>query len=90
MVTNVIHAARKYAVVQEIQSGTIRAHRAKAGYNYPAIHLPFSLSRLIGLPMRIYQTVYGGALAFLVVVACGEPRVYTAKSPARIRPKHYC
>ena len=90
MVSSTTCAVSDVPVLQEIHQGTIRAHRAKAGYNYPAIHLPFSFSGLIGLPTRIYQMVCGGALAFLVVVAPAEPRIYTAKSPARIRPKHYC
>ena len=33
------------------------------------IRLPHTLSKLIGLPTKIYQTIYDGALAFLVVVA---------------------
>jgi len=53
----------------EIYSSTIALHHAKKGYNYPTIRLPHTLARLAGLPTRIYQTIYDGALAFLVVVA---------------------
>jgi len=49
--------------------GKILAHHAKAGYDYPTIHLPVAFSGLIGLRTRIYQTVHDGALAFLVVVS---------------------
>jgi hypothetical protein len=49
--------------------GKILAHHAKAGYDYPTIRLPFTFSGLIGRSTRIFQTVYGGALAFLVVVS---------------------
>ena len=59
--------------------GKILAHHAKAGYDYPTIHLPFTFSGLIGLSTRIYQTVYDGALAFLVVVS----NAATEKSPDR-------
>ena len=49
--------------------GKILAHHAKAGYDYPTIRLPFTFSRLIGRSTRIFQTVFDGALAFLVVVS---------------------
>jgi|SRR5665647_169722 hypothetical protein len=49
--------------------GKILAHHAKAGYDYPTIRLPFTFSGLIGRSTRIFQTVYDGALAFLVVVS---------------------
>jgi hypothetical protein len=55
--------------LQEIHQATISVHHAKAGFNYPIIRLPHTLSALVGLPIRIYQTVYEGALAFLVVVS---------------------
>jgi hypothetical protein len=63
MVTNTLHPICENPVLQEIYRGTIRAHCAKAGYNYPTIHLPVAFSGLIGLPMRVYQTVHDGALA---------------------------
>jgi hypothetical protein len=53
----------------EIHRSTISLHSAKAKYNYPTIRLPSYLSRLAGMPTRIYQTVHEGALAFLVVVS---------------------
>jgi len=53
----------------EIHRSKISIHHAKAGYDYPAIRLPFTFSGLIGLSTRVYQTVHDGALAFLVVVS---------------------
>jgi hypothetical protein len=53
----------------EVHRSKISVHHAKAGYDYPAIRLPFTFSALIGLPTRIYQTVHDGALAFLVVIS---------------------
>jgi hypothetical protein len=53
----------------EIHRSKISLTRARAGYDYPTIRLPFAFSRLIGLSTRIYQTVHEGALAFLVVVS---------------------
>ncbi len=55
--------------LSEIHSSTISLHHAKEGYDYPTIRLPHTLSKLAGLPTRIYQTLHEGALAFLVVVA---------------------
>ncbi len=54
--------------LSEIHSSTISLHHAKEGYNYPTIRLPHTLSKLAGLPTRIYQIIHEGALAFLVVV----------------------
>jgi hypothetical protein len=56
----------------EIHHSKISLTRAKKGYAYPTIRLPFAFSRLIGLSTRIYQTVHDGALAFLVVVSSGS------------------
>lgn len=53
----------------EVHRSKISLTRARAGYDYPTIRLPFAFSRLIGLSTRIYQTVHDGALAFLVVVS---------------------
>jgi hypothetical protein len=53
----------------EIHRSKISLHRAKKGYSYPTIRLPFTFLGLIGLSTRIYQTVRDGALAFLVVVS---------------------
>ncbi|MGA3200058.1 MAG: hypothetical protein ABSD89_11740 [Halobacteriota archaeon] len=53
----------------EIHRSKISLHHAKAGYDYPVIRLPYTFSKLTGLPTRIYQTVHNGALAFLVVVS---------------------
>ena len=55
--------------LRPIHRSTISVHHAKQGYDYPMIRLPHTLSKLIGLPTKIYQTIYDGALAFLVVVA---------------------
>jgi hypothetical protein len=42
----------------EIHRTKISLHHAKAGYNYPAIRLPFTFSALVWLSTRIYQTVH--------------------------------
>jgi hypothetical protein len=55
----------------EIHRSKISIHHAKAGYDYPAIRVPFTLSGLAGLPTRIYQTVHDGALAFVGAVSSG-------------------
>ena len=41
-----LHAVRENPTLYEIHRGTIRAHRAKAGYDYPTIHLPIAFSGL--------------------------------------------
>jgi len=64
----------------EIHRSKISLHYAKAGYSYPTIRLPHTLSRLAGLPTRIYQTMHDGALAFLVVV---PPKISASKTPQR-------
>lgn len=53
----------------EIHRSKISLHHAKSGYDYPTIRLPHTLSKLVGMSTRIYQTVHDGALAFLVVVS---------------------
>jgi len=53
----------------EIHRSKISLHLAKTGYDYPAIRLPFTFSKLAGLSTRVFQTVHDGALAFLVVVS---------------------
>jgi len=53
----------------EIHRSKISRHHSKAGYDYPTIRLPHSLSNLAGLSTRIYQTIHDGSLAFLVVVS---------------------
>lgn len=80
MVTNTLHAACENPTLHEIHSGTIRAHHARAGYDYQTVHLPVAFSELIGLPTRIYQMVHEGALAFIVVVS-------SASENAMLRPK---
>ncbi len=55
-------------VLSEIHSSTISLHHAEEGYDYPTIRLPHTLSKLAGLPTRIYQTLHEGALAFLIVI----------------------
>jgi hypothetical protein len=69
MVTKTQHAVRENPTLNEIHRSTIKAHHAKAGYDYPTIQLPLALSALIGLSTRIYQTVHDGALSFFVVVS---------------------
>jgi len=56
----------------EVNRSKISLHRAKAGYSYPTIRLPYAFSKLAGLPTRIYQTVHEGSLAFLVVISPRE------------------
>ncbi len=53
----------------EIYRSKISLHRAKAGYNYPTVGLPHTFAKLTGLPTRIFQTVFEGAIAFLVVIS---------------------
>jgi len=98
MVTNASYSVCEYPTVREIHQATIRAHHAKVGYDYPTIHLPPTLSPLIGLPTRIFQTVHNGALAFLIVVSPSAAKLKKAsespdtavltwrRSPVRIRP----
>jgi hypothetical protein len=57
----------------EIHRSKISIHHAKVGYDYPVIRLPYTFSKLAGLPTRIYQTVHNGALAFLVVISSSSP-----------------
>ena len=65
----IVRAVGENPTPQQIHCGMIRAHHAKTGYDYPTIRLPFTFSGLIGRSTRIVQTVYDGALAFLVVVS---------------------
>jgi prolipoprotein diacylglyceryltransferase len=53
----------------EVHRSKISLHHAKVGYDYPVIRLPYTFSKLAGLPTQIYQTVHNGALAFLIVVS---------------------
>jgi hypothetical protein len=73
------------AMLQEIHQTTISVHHAKVGFNYPIIRLPRALSALAGLPARIYQTVFKGALAFMVVIAplhsVTDDKVKTSENP---------
>jgi len=54
----------------------------------PTIRLPHRFSVLAGLPIKIYQTIHDGALAFLVVISPNEkaleipkiPRLHTAEA----------
>jgi hypothetical protein len=80
----------------EIHRSKISLHCAKTDYSYPTIRLPHTFSNLAGLSTQIYQTVYDGALAFLIVVskkpsesASQKPKssVFTRRRlPVRIRP----
>ena len=80
-----LNPVREYPALCEIQGSTIRAHHAKAGFDYPTIRLPASFSNLIGLPTRIYQTLYNGTTAFLVVVNPETVALTWRRSPVRIR-----
>jgi hypothetical protein len=78
----------------EINRSKISLHHAKAGYEYPTIRLPHTFSKLAGLSTRIYQTIYDGSLAFLMVISPTDNASKTPKSsvftrrrsPVRIRP----
>lgn len=81
--TNTVHAVCESPALHEIHRGTIRAHHAKAGYDYPTIHLPVAFSTLIGMSTHVYHTVHDGALAFLVVVSSASK---TARMRAQTLP----
>ncbi len=74
-------APPKYELL-EIHRSKISLHHAKEYYCYPTIRLPHTFAKLAGLSTRIYQTLYDGALAFLVVVspACNAAEKNAAKS----------
>ena len=77
----------------EVHRSKISLHRAKADYSYPTIRLPYTFSKLAGLPTRIHQTVHNGALAFLVVVSSsnesGEESPMKSENPAvSLRPPY--
>jgi hypothetical protein len=57
------------SVLHEIHRATISLYHAKAGYDYPIVACARTFSALSGLLPKIYQTLYEGALAFLVVVS---------------------
>ncbi len=62
----------------EIHRSKIGLYRSKAGYNYPTIRLPHKLHKLAGLPVRTYQAVHEGALAFL---SSSRPHKMSQKVP---------
>ncbi|MGZ7112208.1 MAG: hypothetical protein ACXVIL_11165 [Halobacteriota archaeon] len=62
----------------EVNRSKISLHRAKTGYYYPTIRLPYTFSKLAGLSIRIYQTIYDGSLAFLTVIS---PTKNASKTP---------
>jgi hypothetical protein len=64
----------------------ISLHHAKSGYDYPSICLPHTFNKLAGLSTKIYQTIYEGALAFLVIVSPKENSSKTPKSSVFTRP----
>ena len=66
--------------LHQIHRSKISLHHAKTGYDYPAIRLPFTFSKLAGLQTCIYQTVHEGSLAFLVVVSFSNKRDDESKS----------
>jgi len=68
----------------ETHRGKISLHSAKAGYDYPTIRLPHTLSALAGLPTKIYQAVHEGALAFLVVISPTAKALESPKSSVLI------
>jgi hypothetical protein len=53
----------------EVHRCKISLHCEKAGFDYPIVRLHHRFSALAGLPTCIFQTIYRGALAFLVVIA---------------------
>jgi hypothetical protein len=69
----------------EIYRSKISLQRAKVGYNYPTIRLLHTFSKLAGLSMRIYQTIYDGSLAFLTVISSTENTSKRPKSPVFTR-----
>jgi hypothetical protein len=69
----------------EIHRSKICLHHAKNGYNYPTVRLPHTFSRLAGLPIRIYQTIQDGALAFLLVISLRKNASNSPESPAFTR-----
>jgi hypothetical protein len=64
----------------EVHRSKISLHRAKAGYDYPTIRLPYIYAKLAGLSTRIYQTIYDGSLAFLTVISPTENASKTPKA----------
>jgi len=66
----------------EIRRSKISLHVAEADYNYPTIGLPDAFSKLIGLPVRKYQTVHEGVLAFLVVLSPDKKTGNSSEFPA--------
>ena len=91
---NVVGFTQPKMDLLELYRCKISLHHAKSGYDYPTIRLPHTCSKLAGLSARVYQTVHGGALAFLVVISPAgktsespETSVFTRlRSPIRIRP----
>ncbi len=84
MVTNTPFGVRENPTLHEIYRGTISAHHAKAGYDYPTIRLPLEFTGLIGLSTRVYQTIHEGALAFLVVVSSSHKSEESAKESENV------
>jgi hypothetical protein len=74
-------AAMSSHALHEIRHSRISLHHAKTGYDYPTIRLPHTLTKLVGLSTRIYQTVHGGALAFLVVMSARPENAESANRP---------
>ncbi len=64
----------------QIHHSKISLHYAKEGYSYPTIRLPHTFSMLAWLPIKIYQTIHEGSLAFLVVVSSKEKAASSLKS----------
>jgi hypothetical protein len=85
MQINEADAVNESVILQEVHRGTIRAHHAKSGYDYPTIRLPVAFSGLIGLPMRVYKRVHDGVPAFMVVVLPKENASESSKSPVFTR-----
>jgi len=66
----------------EIHRSKVSLHHAKCGYDYPSIRLPHTFNKLAGLSTKIYQTIYEGALAFLVVISSKENASKHPKPPS--------
>jgi hypothetical protein len=88
MVTNALFTVCDAPALREVHQATIRAHHAKAGYDYPTIHFPPAFSPLVGLPTQIYETVHNGALAFLVVVSPNAAKCKNANLSPKPSPSH--
>jgi len=73
----------------EIHRSKISLHHAKAGYDYPIMRLPRTVSKLAGLSTRTYQTICDGSLAFLTIICPTENASKTPKASAFTRRRSH-